>query len=273
MDALKMGKAIAFLRKRYGLTQKDVAEYLGISDKAVSKCERGLGTPDISFLVKLAMIFDTDIESILEGNIANFDLNWHGYLALDYAEEISPNTLLYDKPVVYYQLAYLMLASITDICVYGSPLQIHVMKQCLPDMEKLGVHLVYRLRNNAERFDTVVQRVLQETPGLDGVMYITGLSFLYGKDLTKVFRRQIYNVYESVELFDRMDRSMSMGFFRRKMGRPSHATFERGMIAFPIDDYAALYDAANIVNGIQHQGERIADLMEIASQRGLIHDR
>ena len=66
---------------------------------------------------------------------------------------------------------------------------------------------------------------------------------------------------------------MSMGFFRRKMGRPSHATFERGMIAFPIDDYAALYDAANIVSGIQHQGERVADLMEIASQRGLLHDR
>lgn len=273
MDALKMGKAIAFLRKRYGLTQKDVAEYLGISDKAVSKWERGLGTPDISFLVKLAMIFDTDIESILEGNIANFDLNWHGYLALDYAEGISPNTLLYDKPVVYYQLAYLMLASITDIHVYGSPFQVQVMQQCLPDMEQLGVHLAYHSRNVAEPFDTVVQHALQETPGLDGMMYITGLSFLYGKDLTKVFRRQIYNVYESVELFDRTNRSMSMGFFRRKTSLPCHVTFERGMIAFPIDGYAALCDAANIVGGVQRQGERIADLMEIASQRGLRHDR
>ena len=48
MDANKVGKAIAFLRRKKGYTQNKLAEKLGVSDKAVSKWERGLGVPDVS---------------------------------------------------------------------------------------------------------------------------------------------------------------------------------------------------------------------------------
>ena len=42
MDTEKVGKAIAYLRKCRGYTQKDLADRIGISDKAVSKWERGI---------------------------------------------------------------------------------------------------------------------------------------------------------------------------------------------------------------------------------------
>ena len=80
MDALKIGRSIAFLRKRYHMTQRQLASYLHISDKAVSKWERGLAIPDVSLWGKLSIILDTDIESILEGNISSFDVRWNGVL-------------------------------------------------------------------------------------------------------------------------------------------------------------------------------------------------
>ena len=67
MDVKKVGKAIAFLRKRAGYTQKDLADRIGISDKAVSKWERGLGCPDISLLEDLSKILDVSILELLKG--------------------------------------------------------------------------------------------------------------------------------------------------------------------------------------------------------------
>ena len=52
MNAEKICIAIKILRKRKGLTQHQLADKLGVTDKAVSKWERGLGTPDISMLNK-----------------------------------------------------------------------------------------------------------------------------------------------------------------------------------------------------------------------------
>ena len=48
MDLIKKGKYIADKRKSLGLTQKQVAEKLGMSDKSVSKWERGICLPDVS---------------------------------------------------------------------------------------------------------------------------------------------------------------------------------------------------------------------------------
>ena len=52
----KIGKFIAELRKEKGMTQKELGEKLYISDKAVSKWERGLSIPDLAILEKLASV-------------------------------------------------------------------------------------------------------------------------------------------------------------------------------------------------------------------------
>ena len=66
----KMADFIATLRKEKGLTQKELAEQLGVTDKAVSKWERGLNCPDIALLTDLASILDVTANELLKGERA-----------------------------------------------------------------------------------------------------------------------------------------------------------------------------------------------------------
>lgn len=69
MDATKIGELICTLRKEKGLTQLQLAERLNVSDKAVSKWERGLGCPDVSLLARLSQVFAVDLEKLLAGEL------------------------------------------------------------------------------------------------------------------------------------------------------------------------------------------------------------
>ncbi len=74
MDNVKIGMLIFSLRKEKGMTQKQLAKELNISDKTVSKWERGQGLPDISLMPELSRIFGIDIEKILEGDVRTNDI-------------------------------------------------------------------------------------------------------------------------------------------------------------------------------------------------------
>lgn len=67
MDTEKMGALIAKMRKEKGLTQKELADQLHVTDRAVSKWERGICCPDISLLEDLANILGVSISSLLNG--------------------------------------------------------------------------------------------------------------------------------------------------------------------------------------------------------------
>ena len=67
MDLIKIGKYIAEKRKGLGLTQKQVAEKLGMSDKSVSKWERGICLPDVSIYMELCDILGISINEFLAG--------------------------------------------------------------------------------------------------------------------------------------------------------------------------------------------------------------
>ena len=69
MDCKKIGSLIYELRKDKDMTQKQIAELMNISDKTISKWERGLGCPDISLLLELSQILGVSIEQILSGKI------------------------------------------------------------------------------------------------------------------------------------------------------------------------------------------------------------
>lgn len=69
MDAAKCGALIRRLRKERGLTQRQLAAQLCVTDKAVSKWERGLGCPDVSILQSLAQVFRIEVESLLGGGL------------------------------------------------------------------------------------------------------------------------------------------------------------------------------------------------------------
>ena len=67
MNNEKMGKFICDMRKSQKLTQKELAEKLKITDKAVSKWERGISCPDISLLVPLAQALGVTTSELLNG--------------------------------------------------------------------------------------------------------------------------------------------------------------------------------------------------------------
>lgn len=67
MDQNKTGKFIAGERKRKALTQKQLAEMLGISDKTISKWERGGGFPEVSLLLPLCRELDITVNELLSG--------------------------------------------------------------------------------------------------------------------------------------------------------------------------------------------------------------
>ncbi len=69
MDQVRTGALIRQLRTEQGLTQKQLAELICVSDKAVSKWERGSGCPDVSLLTALAEVLGTDVQMLLSGNI------------------------------------------------------------------------------------------------------------------------------------------------------------------------------------------------------------
>ncbi|MBP7187954.1 MAG: helix-turn-helix domain-containing protein [Ruminococcus sp.] len=69
MDQIRTGQLIKQFRTELGMTQKQLAERINVSDKAVSKWERGNGCPDVSLLSALADIFGIDVNVLLSGEI------------------------------------------------------------------------------------------------------------------------------------------------------------------------------------------------------------
>ena len=71
MDARKIGDFIAEKRKERNLSQRELAEYLHITDKAISKWERGLSFPDITILIPLSEVLNVSIYDLLTGGDKN----------------------------------------------------------------------------------------------------------------------------------------------------------------------------------------------------------
>lgn len=69
MDLSKNGKLLCYLRKAKGMTQKEVAEKLGVVPKTVSKWETGHGFPDVSTVSALADILGVSEKTILSGDL------------------------------------------------------------------------------------------------------------------------------------------------------------------------------------------------------------
>ena len=67
MERKTIGGLIAALRKANGMTQKDLAERLNVSDKSVSRWERDDGAPDLSLIPVIAEVFGVTCDELLRG--------------------------------------------------------------------------------------------------------------------------------------------------------------------------------------------------------------
>ena len=90
MDQLKIGKFIAECRKQKNLTQMQLAEKLGITDKAISKWERGIAMPDTSIMLELCEILGISVNELLSGEkiIMENSNEKNEQLLLDMAKEL-----------------------------------------------------------------------------------------------------------------------------------------------------------------------------------------
>ncbi len=74
-----LGVLITELRKEKGMTQAQLAEQMGVTDKAVSKWERDLSCPDINSVPKLAEIFGVTVDQLMHGEKSSFSINKKSY--------------------------------------------------------------------------------------------------------------------------------------------------------------------------------------------------
>ena len=285
MDLSKTGKTIAKLRRSGGFTQASLAEKLGISDKAVSKWERGIACPDVSFWNKLSILLDTDIESLIYGHEEKNE--WIGVLLLD--KRISANTLIFNKTLIHYLLSQFLLVGIYDITIIG---------ECTPPSLP-GVRI--------KAIDSISKVNHWFT---NPTFLIYGNSFLYGPNLTKHFKRAMSrtdgitiissmkrNGFYPIEVDENRKAKLSdklvpnqyyaepFAFVPANGGYTKYAGFEdilkynnlnaetmvRGMMSFHVSSYEDAFRLSEFVKMMEElTGERIGCVEEIMIRRGLV---
>lgn len=176
MDAIKIGSAIKALRQRRSLTQKQLADYLGVTDKAVSKWERGIGIPDISMLGVLASILYVDVDALLDGSVTSLEDEWQGLLLLD--DGYTPADI-FGKPSVYFPLCYFLLVGIRTITICAPGNILDDLRQTLSSFPWLVSSIRFQCRTQ----NTALT--------LDHTMVIFNTPFLYGLNLTRFFQSAI----------------------------------------------------------------------------------
>ena len=112
MDQIKIGKFIAACRKEKNLTQMQLSEILGITDKAISKWERGISMPDSSIMLELCDILCISVNELLSGEKISMENNdeKNKQLLLDMAKELESK-----NKTIWSSMCTIMTISITAL--------------------------------------------------------------------------------------------------------------------------------------------------------------
>ena len=112
MNQIKIGKFIAECRKQKNLTQMQLSEKLGITDKAVSKWERGIAMPDTSIMLELCEILGISVNELLSGEKICMENNTqkNEQLLLDMAKELEKK-----NKTIWSSMLAIMIVSMTAL--------------------------------------------------------------------------------------------------------------------------------------------------------------
>lgn len=119
MNQVSIGKFISERRKYKKLTQEQLAEKLGISDRAVSKWERGINLPDASLMLNLCSILDITVNELLTGEI----IKKEDYM--NKAEEKLVEMKQSEEKIV--RKLYILQTILTTLCVVFSIITIAIL--------------------------------------------------------------------------------------------------------------------------------------------------
>ena len=124
MDQIKIGRFIAERRKKVNLTQAQLAEKLNITDKAVSKWERGKAMPDVSIMLELCGILEISVNELLSGEEISMENNneKNEQLLLQMAKEVEQkNKTIWTTMWVIMSVSVLALLGGLAACAFLIP--------------------------------------------------------------------------------------------------------------------------------------------------------
>lgn len=135
MNSENIGQFIALLRKERQMTQRDLAQRLNITDKAISKWERGLSCPDISLLTSIAEIFDVSTGELLNGqrneqSTANADETIKNVLR--YADKSVTNRMHFVQKISAAVFTLLLLVGIVTCIICDSAISASLTWSLIP---------------------------------------------------------------------------------------------------------------------------------------------
>ncbi len=142
-----------------------------------------MGLPEIGYLRKLSILLDTDTDSLLAGDVVHHDSSWSGVVVLDdNAYGIGADTMIYDKPLIYFLLSYFLLIGIRDITVIGTGKDKDYLDQQFDGGCKYGFKL------------TAITGGLGDVKTKSSnVMMVYGRCVLYGVGQTRFFQKAMLN--------------------------------------------------------------------------------
>ena len=122
MNQIKIGKFIAKIRKDKNLTQKQLAEKLGITDRAISKWENGKSMPDLSLLKPICDILDISVNELLSGEYIekkeeNLEDNF--VKAINYSNK---KNKIYEIVFLLFILFFGMIMLVMSMSLFSSPI-------------------------------------------------------------------------------------------------------------------------------------------------------
>ena len=149
MNYDKIGSFIQQKRKDKGLTQKQLAEKLGVTDRAISKWERGQGCPDVSILEILSKELGCSILELLKGR--------------EIENEVIPVTeaddYVRDSMNISKQITKEKVISIINKIIVGTIIVIFILLLYFNVMQKVYVNRVYNLSIDRETYKKVIDRI------------------------------------------------------------------------------------------------------------------
>lgn len=197
MNTEKIGKFIAQKRKDKNYTQKELALKLGVTDRAVSKWERGLGCPDISLLEDLSKILDISIVELLNGEqkedvkILEKDL----INSMKISKENEKNKIINNLNIILETIIILVISMLVILNIINS---IELNEKETNDLDN---NIVERT-NNLEKYINIIKNNKGKYSDKDYkkiIAYVIDLDKLFSKETKQLLNKSEYTLKDYYE--------------------------------------------------------------------------
>ena len=140
MNENQLAENLMYYRKKKGLSQEKIAEYLGVSRQAVTKWETNTSKPNSDNLIKLAQLFEVDVDTLL-GNEGREKSSTQGEVS------IGKMSWAFIGISVLCILAYIIQSALTDIFSVGIFIFMFIL--CIPIQLFLHIYFSNAIKNNS----------------------------------------------------------------------------------------------------------------------------